>query len=404
MKAVELNQVKIQRPVIAPRLWVERLALTNYRNHAATRIEATPEPVVLTGGNGSGKTNILEAVSLLSPGQGLRRAPFVDLSRVTTGNDEDANASWIIAAKVHTAHGEVDIGTGQTATAATTERSGRTVRINGENETSAALADYVEVVWVTPALDGLFTGTASERRRFLDRLILCFDPAHAKLGSRFERAMTQRNRLLSDGARQASQFEGLELLMAETGTAIAAARNEAIAALIGVIAARRERDEHSAFPWSNIALDGALETDLMRQPAVEVEDTYAKTLATNRERDRAASRTLDGPHRTDLIVGHGPKSMPAKLCSTGEQKSLLLGLVLAHAEMIAARQDGLAPILLLDEVTAHLDEARRAALFQDILRIGSQAWMTGTDRSTFAALEDHAKFLHVEDGTVTAGP
>jgi DNA replication and repair protein RecF len=396
----------------APRLWVERLALTNFRNHAATVITAGPSPVVLTGSNGSGKTNILEAVSLLSPGQGLRRAPFVDIARVTNTapgdassidnvSVEDSEGSWIVAARVHTQHGAVDIGTGQTATLKTTERSGRMVRINGEASTSGALADYVEVVWVTPALDGMFTGAASERRRFLDRLILCFDPAHAKLASRFERAMTQRNRLLSDGVRQPAQFESLELQMAETGTAIAAARNEAIAALSGVIGARRERDQQSPFPWSNIALDGGLETELMRQPAIEVEDSYAKQLAANRERDRAAARALDGPHRTDLIVGHGPKSMPAKLCSTGEQKALLLGLVLAHAEMIAERQDGLAPILLLDEITAHLDEARRGALFQEILRIGSQAWMTGTDRNTFAALEAQATFFSVDNGVVT---
>jgi DNA replication and repair protein RecF len=381
----------------APRLWVERLTLTNFRNHAATTLTVGPQPVVLTGANGSGKTNILEAMSLLSPGQGLRRAPFVDLALTTAG---DSDGSWIVAAHVHTAHGAIDIGTGQVATPTTSERAGRTVRIGGETATSGALADYVEVVWVTPAIDGLFTGAASERRRFLDRLILCFDPAHAKLSSRFERAMTQRNRLLNDGVRQASQFESLELQMAEAGTAIAAARNEAIAALAGVIVARRERDENSPFPWSNIALDGPLETELMRQPAIEVEDAYAKTLAANRERDRAASRTLDGPHRTDLIVGHGPKSMPAKLCSTGEQKALLLGLVLAHAEMIAARQNGLAPILLLDEVTAHLDESRRTALFQDILRIGSQAWMTGTDRAAFSSLEGQAKFVSVDAGSV----
>lgn len=378
-----------------PRLWIERLTLTNFRNHAATAITVGPQPVVLAGANGSGKTNILEAVSLLSPGQGLRRTPFIDLAR------NDGDHSWTLSARVHTAHGVIDVGTGQLASPETTERSGRIVRINAEASTSGALADYVEMVWLTPASDGLFTGSGSDRRRFLDRLILCFDPAHAKLSSRYERAMQQRNRLLSDGVRESSQYEALEMMMAETGTAIAAARNEAIAALRLVIEGRRARDPNSPFPWSQIALQGSLENALEQSPAIETEDGFRLTLARGRERDRAAGRTLDGPHRSDLIAGHGPKSMPAKLCSTGEQKALLMGLVLAHAEMIAARQDGLSPILLLDEVTAHLDEARRTALFAEILRIGSQAWMTGTDIQAFAALIGHATFLRVDDGVVS---
>ncbi len=387
------------RPHAAPaQLWLERLVLTNFRNHAATTINVGQQPVVLVGANGSGKTNILEAVSLLSPGQGLRRAPFIDLARAAS------DGSWALSAKVHTAHGVIDVGTGQTATPETTERTGRIVRLNGEASTSGALADYVEMVWVTPASDGLFTGPASDRRRFLDRLILCFDPAHAKLSSRFERAMQQRNKLLADGVREASRFHGLEVVMAETGTAIAAARNEAITALKIVIEERRARDPNSLFPWSQIALQGALENDLEHRTAIETEDGYLHTLERARERDRAAGRTLDGPHRSDLIVGHGPKTMPAKLCSTGEQKALLMGLVLAHAEMIAARQDGLSPILLLDEVTAHLDEARRAALFAEILRIGSQAWMSGTDLQAFAALIGHATFLRVDDGVVHPFP
>jgi DNA replication and repair protein RecF len=377
------------------RLWVERIGLTNFRNYPELSLDLGPEPVVLVGANGSGKTNLLEAVSLLAPGQGLRRAPFPDLARA------GGNGGWTVAARVHTALGTIDAGTGLIPSPTNTDRTGRIVRIDGEPQSgSGALADYVEMVWLTPASDGLFTGPGSERRRFLDRLILCFDAAHAKLSGRFERAMQSRNRLLSDGVREAAHFEGFERIMAETGTAIAAARNEAIAALAGVIAARHARDPASPFPWSGIALDGSLETQLHTVPAVDVEDAYARTLATTRERDRGAGRTLDGPHRSDLVVHHGPKRMPAKLCSTGEQKSLLLGLVLAHAELIAERQDGLAPILLLDEVTAHLDEFRRAALFTELLRLGTQAWMTGTDRSAFASLEGRAHIFHVDDGRV----
>ena len=341
-------------------LWVERLTLSNFRNYTQVAIEAGPEPQVLIGANGAGKTNLLEAVSLLAPGQGMRRAAYPDLARGT------GDGGWTVAAHAHTHIGPIDIGTGLLAENADSERAGRVVaeragrivRINGETASAGALADYVEVVWVTPAMDGLFTGPGSERRRFLDRLILCFDPGYRTVAARFERAMQQRNRLLADNVRDASRFEGLELLMAETGVAIAAARAEAVAALAALMAERTARDPLSPFPAAALALEGALEADLERLPAVEVEDTYIQRLRAGRERDRAAGRTLDGPHRSDLLVAHAPKGMPARLCSTGEQKALLIGLILAHAELVSRRRDS-APILLLDEVTAHLDAERR---------------------------------------------
>jgi len=375
-------------------LWVERLTLTNFRNYAHAAVEAGPEPQVLIGANGAGKTNLLEAVSLLAPGQGMRRAAYPDLAR------GGGNSGWSVAARTHTHIGPVDIGTGLLG-ADDAERSGRIVRINGEPaQGSGVLADYVEVVWVTPAMDGLFTGPGSERRRFLDRLILCFDPQYRTGASRFERAMQQRNRLLADGIRDNARFEGLELLMAETGVAVAAARAEAVAALAAIMAERTERDPHSPFPAALLALEGALEADLERLPAVEVEDAYVQRLRSSRERDRAAGRTLDGPHRSDLLVSHAPKGMPARLCSTGEQKALLIGLILAHAELVARRRDG-APILLLDEVTAHLDAARRAALFAEILRLGAQAWMTGTDAEAFSWLSGKAGFWRVDEGVLS---
>lgn len=379
------------------RLWVKRIQLTNFRNYEQLALETGPEPQVLAGPNGSGKTNLLEAISLLSPGQGLRRAPFPDLARA--GGD----GSWSVAATLETALGTVDIGTGLQPGPGQAERSGRIVRIDGEAKSgSGVLADYVEMVWVTPATDGLFTGPGSDRRRFLDRLILCFDPSHATRANRFERAMQQRNRLLSDGVRDPARLEGLEEVMTEAGVAIAAARAEAVAALLAVIETRRVRDPSSPFPWSTVALDGTLEAEIARRPAVDVEDLYQKALRDGRERDRAAGRTLEGPHRADLIVGHGPKGMPAKLCSTGEQKALLLGLVLAHAELVRERQDGIAPILLLDEVGAHLDEERRAALFSEILRLGSQAWMTGTDVQLFEYLSGKGRIWRVDGARVTA--
>jgi DNA replication and repair protein RecF len=381
-----------------PRLWVERLALTDFRNYPSLSLDLRPGAVVLVGANGSGKTNILEAVSLLAPGQGLRQAPFADLARA------EGNGSWSVFARVNTALGPVDIGTGLAPDPSRgTERTGRIVRIEGEQRSgSGALADYVEMVWVTPATDGLFTGPASERRRFLDRLIACFDQGHRTRTGQFERAMASRNRLLADGVSEHARLAGLELVMAETGVAIAAARAEAAAALAAVTAQRRARDPNSPFPWSEVALAGSIDTDLLHMPAVDVEDAYMKSLCQTRERDRAAGRTLDGPHRSDLDVVHGPKAMPAKLCSTGEQKALLLGLVLAHAELVKDRREGMAPALLLDEVTAHLDVARREALFAELLRLECQAWMSGTDQGAFSALVGEAQFWRLDGGFATA--
>lgn len=394
MSAVPANRAGPVNPPERARLWVERVSLTGFRNYTSAALALGPEPIVLIGANGAGKTNLLEAVSLLAPGQGLRGAAFADLARTGT-------SGWSVAARVHTALGSIDIGTGVQPAPGVAERAGRIVRINGEAKSgSGVLADYVEMVWVTPAMDGLFTGPASERRRFLDRLILCFDPTYRTRAGRFDRAMASRNRLLADGISDHAQLEGFELVMAETGVAIAAARAEAVAAIASVVAARRQRDPNTPFPWSDIALEGSLERDLAHRPAVDVEDTYLKILRQTRERDRAAGRTLEGPHRSDLVVGHGAKGMPARLCSTGEQKALLLGLVLAHAQLVAERRDGLAPILLLDEVSAHLDEVRRAALFDEIQHLGAQAWMTGTDPASFVSLRKTARFYHVDNGAL----
>ncbi len=378
-------------------MFISRLTLTDFRNHAHLSLALDARPVVLAGPNGAGKTNVLEAVSLLTAGQGMRRAAYPELARV------DGNGAWAVAATLQTALGAIDIGTGLAPASGQSERAGRIVRLNGETQTgSGVLAEHVEMIWLTPAMDGLFIGAAGDRRRFLDRLVLCFDPVHGPRYGQFERAMRQRNRLLEDGVRDASRFAGLEAVMAETGVAIAAARVQAVSALLGIITARRQRAPDSPFPWATLALNGVLESELANCAAVDVEDGYVATLAQTRERDRAAGRTLTGPHRTDLIVGHGPKSMPASASSTGEQKSLLIGLILAHAELLRDRRDGAAPLLLLDEIAAHLDERRRAALFAEILHLGSQAWMTGTDRSAFSALLNGANFLSVEEGRIAA--
>jgi DNA replication and repair protein RecF len=377
-----------------PRVWVERLTLTDFRNHARLSLTFDARPVVLTGPNGAGKTNLIEAISLLAPGQGLRRAPYPEIAR--RGAD-----AWAVAARVHTPIGPVDIGTGLTGVSTASNRTGRTVRLDGEPQSgSGVLAEHVEMVWLTPAMDGIFTGAGSDRRRFLDRMILCFDSGYRTRVNHFERAMAQRNRLLEDGVRENARLEGLEIVMAETGVAIAAARAQTVAALATMMEARRDRAAASAFPWAQLQLEGELEAALAVHPAVEVEDAYARTLASVRERDRAAGRALDGPHRSDLVVGHGPKDAPARQCSTGEQKALLVGLILAHAELMAERRQGAAPILLLDEIAAHLDAARRAALFDEIVAIGTQAWMTGTDQEAFSALGERAQRLALgEHGT-----
>jgi DNA replication and repair protein RecF len=376
-----------------PSAWVERIQLTDFRNYNAARLVAGPEPVVLTGPNGSGKTNFLEAVSLLTSGQGLRRAPYPELARMGSGG-------WAVAARVHGINGSADVGTGLKE-GDSSARSGRIVRIDGDEQSgSGALAHLLDIYWLTPAMDGLFTGPASERRRFLDRLVPSVDPGYRVRLGQFERAMQQRNRLLADGARESARFEAFERIMAETGVAIAAARSAAVAELAGAIQARREARDQSAFPWAELLVAGTLERNLNELPAVDVEDAYAASLHATRERDRAAGRTLDGPHRSDLIVGHGPKQMPASVCSTGEQKALVIGLVLAHADLVRLHRNGAAPILLLDEIAAHLDHLRRAALFDEIAALGSQAWMTGTDMETFSALVGRAKFHRVHDGLI----
>jgi DNA replication and repair protein RecF len=379
----------------------ERVALTalsikDVRNYAALNLGISSQLVALTGANGAGKTNLLEAISLLTPGRGLRRAPFEEVTR------RGASTGWAVAASVRRNGTETRIGTGL-AGGASGEEKVRKVRVNGAPIASAeGLLEYLRILWLTPAMDGLFTGPASDRRRFLDRLIGCFDPGYRTLLGQFERAMQQRNRLLADDVRVSARFEGFERVMAEAGVAIAAARVTAVAELVAAIEVRRVGGRGDAFPWAEVALIGTLEAGLAAQAAIDVEDDYCGSLGRERERDRAAGRTLDGPHRSDLAVGHGPKEMPAKVCSTGEQKALLIGLVLAQADLVGQRSDGAAPILLLDEITAHLDPSRRAALFEEIVALGSQAWMSGTDPEAFSGLGERAQMHRVEDGRITA--
>ena len=379
------------------RLHLTALKLYNLRNHAALALDGLDaRPVVLTGPNGVGKTNVLEAISLLSPGRGLRRAAYADVAR----KGEGADGSWAVAVTAMGRVGEVALGTGLVGAAMTPEM-GRRVRINGAPaRTISELGEHLSLLWLTPAMDGLFTGPASERRRFLDRLVQALDPGHAVLTGQFERALRQRNRRLEEaGPRGLSSdrtLDAIEAQVAELGLALSAARRGAVLALRDVLAG--DPDEtfpQETFPQGDIALEGEVEAWLDAMPAAEAEDRYRETLARTRPRDRAAGRTLTGPHRADLEVVHVQKRAPARLASTGEQKALLIGLTLAEARLVTGRI-GAVPILLLDEIAAHLDPTRRAGLFAALERLGCQAWMTGTEPDPFEALGTRAQHLALD--------
>lgn len=372
-----------------------RLSLSNFRNYDAVTLELPACPLVFVGENGSGKTNLLEAVSYLAPGQGLRRAKLADVSRF------DQDQGWAVAAQVCVASGEVDIGTGlrgakfEGGDVDESVPDKRIVRIDGKPATGpAVLADYARMVWLTPQMDGLFTDASSSRRRFLDRLVLVVDPGHGARVQAYERAMRQRNRLLRDGRPDGTWLSALEARMAETGVAIAAARR----ALIENLQVAVERNM-TPFPIADIAVRGFCEDALEVDPAVEVEAKLQQTFFDNRSLDQAAGRTTSGPHLSDLDVLHRPKQVPAALCSTGEQKALLVAIVLGQARLLAMRH-GLLPILLLDEIAAHLDEERRSALFNELSTMGMQAWMTGTDAALFAPLVGEAAFFQVCGGNI----
>ncbi|TPL91111.1 DNA replication/repair protein RecF [Mesorhizobium sp. B2-3-12] len=367
---------------------ISKLTLTNFRNYATLAIDVAPGAVVFSGDNGAGKTNLLEAISFLTPGRGLRRAPYVDVAR------EGGDGGFALHARLDGADGEVEIGTG--ISGGDTAEGGRRVRINGAAARAEDMLEWLRVVWLTPAMDSLFTGPAADRRRFLDRLVLAIDPGHGQRALDYEKAMRGRNRLLTEGSRDAGWFEAIETQMAETGVAIAAARAEMVRLLTAMI---DRLPDSGPFPQADIGLSGDLEAEIAAAPAVDVEERFRRALADGRDRDRAAGRTLEGPHRSDLLVRHRPKGMPAELCSTGEQKALLVGIVLSHARL-TGEMSGLTPILLLDEIAAHLDAGRRAALFSILEELNCQAFMTGTDAALFSSLEGRAQFLTVDHGTV----
>ena len=380
-------------PISDKSAWLKRLRLTDFRNFRKISLELDGRLVALIGENGAGKTNLLEAISMLAPGRGLRGAPFAELARF------DGPGSWTVAARLQRGEEEIAIGTGIEA-----DGGPRRVRIDGqEMKGSGRLGEYLDIVWLTPAMDRLFNGPASERRRFLDRLLVPLDPSFGSLARAFERAMRQRNKLLEEDCRDEAMLAAIERVMAEKGAALAAARMEGVEQLSAAIARKWPPHGSSPFPWSRLVIRGEMEDDLLTMPASEAEDKYCHLLAAMRERDRATRRTLSGPHRSDFMAIHGPSSRPASLCSTGEKKALLTGLVLAHAALLASLR-GAPPIILLDEITAHLDHHRRQALFDEIKSLSSQCFMTGTEEALFSPIKSSADLVFIQEGAIVNQP
>jgi DNA replication and repair protein RecF len=373
-------------------LAVTRLQLTNFRSYAGAALTVEAAPVVLAGPNGAGKTNVLDAISLLSPGRGLRGARLCD--HIRKGPATADGTLWAVAATVARGDASHEIGTGIVQDIASRPggeaRPGkREVRLNGAAASSSAeLGEIVQLIWLTPAMDRLFIESASGRRRFLDRLVLGFEPSHARASTRYETAMRERARLLKYGPRDPGWLDGLENEMAEAGIEIARARAAVVEKLSGALA---ERGSAGAFPAAALTLSD----DLHLSSAGALRDG----LAASRMRDAEAGRTLAGPHTTDLNVRHTARRMEARDCSTGEQKALLVSIILADARELARDRSGMAPILLLDEIAAHLDAVRRAALFEEITALAAQAWMTGTDLSLFDGAA--AQIFEVRDGCFT---
>jgi len=366
---------------------LSQLTLTNFRNHRDLRLQLEAVPIVLTGMNGSGKTNLLEAVSLLVPGRGMCRA-----SPAEWQNQQDP-APWAVVAEIEASSGSLKIGTGRDPDPQGSDR--RLVHIDGSAvKSQQALAEHVAMAWITPDLDRVLVDGPSARRKLVDRMAYSFDPAHAGRVHRYEKALRERLRLLRDGIADAAWLSVLEDDMARTGVAIAAARRQLVRHLQTGIA-----DTQSVFPQASLALQGLAEEALVDMPALLVEDKLRASLARLRSEDAQSGTCATGPHRSDLYVVHRAHNCPAELCSTGEQKALLVAIMLAYVRTLAAARK-MKPLFLLDDITAHLDSVRREALFEEITELGVQAWLTGTDEHFFKPLLPHAQHYHVDHGVV----
>jgi DNA replication and repair protein RecF len=385
---------------VAPhKLAVTRLTLTNFRCYSQQRLEVDDRPVVLTGPNGAGKTNLLEALSLLVPGRGLRRAKLSEMTRRIPGALEggDLSTQWAVAAKLSLGENEMEIGTGcelsENRNGDSRGRDKRVIKLDGNIlKSQAELGRYTSALWLTPQMDRLFLEGASGRRRFIDQLIYGLDPEHAGPVAAYDHSVRSRNKLLRDDKLDPEWLDSIEDSIARHGVAIAVRRLEATGRLAEVCQA-----SHNAFPGAVIGMAGQIEDWLLDAPALAVEDQLREALRACRSSDAAGGSTSIGPHRSDFAVRHGDTGMEAEICSTGEQKALLIGIVLAAARL-QTEERGHAPLLLLDEIAAHLDENRRAALFEMILKMGAQAWITGTEKEIFAPLGDTVQRITIING------
>lgn len=388
--AIKREEVSAAKTAAAPARFA-RVSLVDFRSYAEIELRLDGRPVCFFGANGAGKTNLIEALSMIGPGRGLRGAQLHELARI------EGAGQWAVSARLSADGDERALGAGMTADAP----DRRQCRIDGAPASGpAAFSDLVRFLWLTPAQDRLFVEGAGERRRFLDRMAHARDSAHARAAHDYDRALRERQKLLDDGSRDADWLDALEAQMAEAGVAVAAGRRETVSAL-----AAAEVSGDDIFPQADISLEGEIETALCHAPAAEVEEDFMARLKASRRADAESGRALVGPHRGDLGVTHRAKGRPARLCSTGEQKALLIGLVLANARALAlsSRFSGTpAPlVLLLDEIAAHLDEVRRAALFDILDGLGFQVFMTGTDKSLFSAWGDRAQGFAVANGGAT---
>ncbi|MCJ2024283.1 DNA replication/repair protein RecF [Methylobacterium sp. J-067] len=364
-----------ESPSAVPDQRLSRLIVRDFRNHADLDLKPAARLVALVGENGAGKTNILEAISLFAPGRGLRRAEFSAMAR------NGGPGGFAVSLTLDRDGAEHRLGTGMEPPGFD-GRASRLCRVDGAAASSpVAFSEFFRVVWLTPDFDALFRGPAGDRRRFLDRLVLAVDAGHGTRVSALERALRSRNRLLEEPGQDARWLDAIEREIAELGVAVALARRETVERLDRLIA--QSRDDAQPFPWASVRLEGDLDDLVAVWPAIEAEDRFRQALRQGRPRDRAAGRTLSGPQTSDLVVRHGPKDVPAGTASTGEQKALLIGLVLAHARLVRA-MSGIAPAILLDEVAAHLDPRRRLGLFEALDALSGQVWMTGTDPEAFA--------------------
>lgn len=387
-RAQALNNTAIEQAP-AP-LSVGKISLFRFRNYGDIQLSCAATPVILTGSNGSGKTNLLEAVSLLVPGRGLRRAALADMQ------NQNNPEPWAVAVDMHTAFGTLTIGTGRDAQESEVDR--RIIHIDGKNMRGQnALAEHVAMAWITPDMDRILAEGPSARRKLLDRLVYSFDPAHGSRVNRYEKSLRERLRLLREGMADAAWLNALEDEMAQTGVAIAAARKHMIQQLRTAIA-----ETAGIFPRADLELKGIAEEALETQPALPVEDKLRAALARTRGEDAQTGTCAIGPHRSDLHVMHRARNCPADLCSTGEQKALLIAIMLAYLRTLI-RSRNMTPLFLLDDIAAHLDDIRRSALFEEIRDLGVQAWLTGTDAEPFAGLLPYAQHGVVEHGNVMWG-